>query len=144
MRRSINQFLPAILLVAGGLAGCQAQSPTVSSDAADDVPPAPQITFQGKPDSSLVGTWVSDAGDSIYELGKNGKLETTSLAHAPGGKSPLKVSRDGLWGVSGTDLFTETQDKTGNSVGKFHFEKKGNTLTLSIPAMKVKSVFHRK
>jgi hypothetical protein len=125
------------------LAGCKASSST--DDSVDDgLPKATSVQFEGSPNVALAGTWTSTQGDSIYELDKDGKLKMTSVVHIPGSKEAQKRERDGQWGVSGQTLFTKTTDSSGDTVAKYDFEQKGNTLTLSLASLKVKAVFHRK
>ncbi len=125
------------------LVGCKA--PSSADDSVDDgSPKANIVSFQGSPETSLVGTWTSTQGDSIYELDKDGKLKMTALVRIPGSSEPQKHERDGQWGVSGKTLYIKTTDSTGDMVAQYAFEQKGSTLNLTVANLKMKTVFHRK
>lgn len=116
----------------------------MDSDSTDDgAKSVKPVAFQGTPDPALVGKWVSTGGDSVFELGKDGNLKMTSIVHAPGASKPQERQRTGFWGVSDKTLYTKTTDTSGETVAKYSFEEKGNSLTVYISGIKMKTIFHR-
>jgi hypothetical protein len=144
----VGKLKKSFWLVPAGLAmiliGCKPPSSSDSESADDGSPSSKVIAFQGTADPALVGTWVSKAGDSIFELGKDGSLKMTALRQIPGTKEPQKLTRNGSWAVNGKEFYTKSNDAGGETVAKYEYEQKGNTLDLSISKMKIKTELHRK
>lgn len=136
MTRILTALTSLTIAATLALVGCTSPAEEAGSDAAV---PAP-VEMTGKPDPSLAGKWVTDNGNSTYQLEPNGSYHLDSKVTTNG--NSFMTHSDGTWAVDGNKLFVKGPSGT---VAAYTFERKDNQLTLTATgSVPTKTVLNRR
>ncbi len=121
------------------LGGCKSALPEQDEES----PRPPSVAFTGVVDEMFVGDWKSTNGMSGLDLFKDGHVNIFSGTPSP--KGIVKTTIKGHWLVSGGSLVLRypQPDRTDTTI-KYIAALKGNSLTLSQSAGRLKTVYRRK
>lgn len=101
-----------------------------------------QISFDGKVDPQLVGSWKTSDGGSQVDLQKDGSLKIISVIHSQNGAS--KSSVDGSWLASDGKLkFKYPQAGQPDVVLQYDATISGKDLKLKQSGGRLTTVYHR-